>query len=68
MGRLNRCLAVFVKSPQNALPHQVITIVAGLAAPQPILECFAMNACFLGCPPKDGTFPKALDNNQHALR
>src|SRR6266566_3597608 len=68
MGLLNRCLAVFVKSPYLALPFDVVSVVAGRAAPHPILKCFAMNARFPSCVGQDGIFAEAVENNPHALR
>ncbi len=40
----------------------------GLAAPEPIFKCFAMNARFGSCVAKDGHFRKAVEDNSHALR
>ena len=44
MCLVDRKFAEFVKSPCNVLPLDVVTIVASLAAPDPVLECFAVNA------------------------
>src|SRR6266566_5272420 len=68
MGLLNRCLAVFVKSTYLALPFDVVSVVAGRAALDPILKCFAVNACFASCVGQDGIFPEAVEDKPHALR
>ena len=49
MGLGYRRFTVFVKSPSNALPLDVVSIVAGTAALDPILKCFAVNAALAGC-------------------
>src|ERR1700691_3733776 len=38
MGLVDRPFAVFVKSPRNALPPDIVTVVASLAAPDPVLK------------------------------
>src|SRR5205807_3567862 len=68
MGLLNRCLAVFVKSPNLTVPLDVVSVVAGRAAFDPILKCFAVNACFPSCVGQDGIFPEAVEDKPHALR
>ena len=52
---------MFVKSPFNALPLDVVSGVAGRAAPEPIFKCFAMDARFGSC--VDG-----LDATEHRSR
>ncbi len=68
VGLIDRRFAVFMKSASNALPLDVVTIVASLAAFQPIRKCFAVNACFGGCAGEDGTFLEGLEDTSHALR
>ena len=45
-----------------------VTVVASLAAFQPIGKCFAVNACFGGCAGEDGIFLEGVEDNSHALR
>lgn len=44
MGRLNGCLAMFVKSPFDAFGHDVVSGITGFAALDPIRQCFGVNA------------------------
>ncbi len=50
----DRRFAVFVESPLLALPLDVVTVVSGRAAFQPVRKRFGVNACFGGCAGKDG--------------
>ena len=49
MGLGYRRFTEYVKSPSNALPLDVVSIVAGSAALDPILKCFAVNARLSSC-------------------
>ena len=60
--------SLIVKSPFHALPLDVVSGVAGRAAPEPIFKCFAMNARFGSCVVKYGHFRKAVEDNSHAVR
>ena len=68
MGLVDCYFVGFVKSPGKSLPLDVITIVASPAALNPTLDCFAVQACFAGCVPYDGTFPETVEDKSHALR
>ena len=68
MCLVDRKFAEFVKSQCHVLPLDVVSIVAGSAAPDPILECFAMNARLASCVPSDRNFRKAVKDEQHELR
>ena len=51
MCLVDRKFAEFVKSQCHVLPLDVVSIVAGSAAPEPILECFAVNERLASCVP-----------------
>jgi hypothetical protein len=67
IGHLDRSFAVFVESPHHALPLDVVSIVAGFASLDPILECSAVNTCFASCDGLDGTFSEVFEDNSHEL-
>ena len=57
MGLVDRQFAVFVKSLRNALPPDIVPIVASFAAPDPALKCFAMNVRVRRLPDKESDVP-----------
>jgi hypothetical protein len=49
------------------LPLDVVSIVAGFAALNPIFQRSTVNACFASSVALDGTFPEVFEDSSHTL-